>query len=196
MKNLRFTHRRMGSVVLLALSISIASCGYSGKSDDSKDVAEQQNKEKFDNSREKEDAQFLVDAAEINLKQVQLGKLAEQNGSAAHVRELGKTMADVHTEAQGNLAVLAQSKNITIPTSPTDHAQDAYRKLNKESGRDFDKAYADLMVSGHKDAIKAFEKASTDCNDTDIKNWASGSLPDLRKHLNHSIDCQRKADQI
>jgi hypothetical protein len=36
-----------------------------------------------------------------------------------------------------------------------------------------------MMVSGHKDAIATFEKASTDCNETDIKNWATATLPEL-----------------
>jgi hypothetical protein len=36
-----------------------------------------------------------------------------------------------------------------------------------------------MMVSGHKDAIATFEKASTDCKGTDIKNWATATLPEL-----------------
>jgi hypothetical protein len=35
------------------------------------------------------------------------------------------------------------------------------------------------MVSGHKDAIATFEKASTDCNETNIKNWVTATLPEL-----------------
>jgi hypothetical protein len=46
------------------------------------------------------------------------------------------------------------------------------------------------MVSEHKDAIETFEDASTDSNDSDIKNWATVSLPGLRTHLNHSVDLQ------
>ena len=71
---------------------------------------------------------------------------------------------------------------ISIPTTPTDNAMDAYKKLNDKSGNDFDKAYADMMVSGHKDAIAVLEKASTDCNDTDIKNWTTATFPELLKN--------------
>jgi putative membrane protein len=47
---------------------------------------------------------------------------------------------------------------ISIPTTPTDNPMDAYKKLNDKSGNDFDKAYADMVVSGHKDAIKNLEQ--------------------------------------
>ena len=176
--------------------ILIASCGYNQKPKDTKDVAEEHNDAKFDNNKQEKDAQFLVNAAEINLEEIQLGKLAQQNGKTTHVKELGKMMEDAHTKSLTDLTALAQTKMITIPTSPTDDAQDAYNKLNKKSGNDFDKAYADMMVSEHKDAISTFEKASTDGNDTDIRNWATASLPDLRAHLDHSIDCQEKCKEM
>ena len=181
----------------VALVFLVASCNNtSQKPKDTKDVAEEHNEAKFDNNNQEKDAQFLVNAAEINLEEIQLGQLALQKGTTTHVKELGKMMVATHTKSQNDLTALAKTKMITIPTSPTENAQEAYNKLNEKSGNDFDKAYADMMVSGHKDAISSFEKASTDGNDADIKNWATVSLPDLRKHLDHSIDCQNKCNNI
>ena len=183
-------------VTFITIILLFASCSNNQKPEDTKDVAEEHNEAKFDNNEQEKDAQFLVNAAEIYLEEIQLGQLAQQNGRTTHVKELGKMMEKSHTKALIDLTALAKSKMITIPTSPTDHAQDAYKTLNEKSGNDFDKAYADMMVSGHKDAIAAFEKASTDCNDTDIKNWATATLPDLRTHLDQSIDCQKKSDKM
>lgn len=53
-----------------------------------------------------------------------------------------------------------------------------------------------MKVSGDKDAIAAFEKASTDCRDTDIKEWAAAMLPDLNTNLDHAIDCQKKCEKM
>lgn len=192
MKKLTLAKETMLRITLFAFILLVSSCGYNQKQEDTKDVAEEHNNEKFDNDKQEEDALFLVDAAEINLEEIQLGKLAQQKGGTAEIKELGKTIEDVHTKSQKNLSALAQSKMVTIPTTPTDDAKDAYKKLNDESGNDFDKAYANMMVSGHNDAIEIFEKASTDCNDEDIKKWATTTLPDLRSHLNRSIECQNK----
>jgi putative membrane protein len=178
----------------IATVLLLISCGSNTKPVDTKEVAEEHNDAKFDNNKQEKDAQFLVNAAEINLEEIQLAQLAQKRGTAKHVQELGKMMEDAHAKSQRDLIALAQSKSISIPTSPTQDAQDAYKKLNDQSGSDFDLEYADLMVKEHKDAISTFEKASTDCNDTDIKNWASSSLPDLRTHLDHSIGCKRECE--
>jgi putative membrane protein len=196
MKNKNKFQKTLLSVAFIAAILLIASCNNNQTPKDTKQVAEDRNDETFDNRNQEKDAQFLVDASENNLKQIQLGQLAQQKGTSAHVKELGKMMEDAHTKSQRDLTALAISKNITIPTLTTNDAKDAYENLNEKSGTDFDKAYADKVVSKHKDVISDFEKASTDRNDTDIKNWAIASLPDMRRHLNHAIESQKKTDNL
>lgn len=196
MKRRNYIKEALLQVTFVTTVLLIVSCGYNKKPADTKDVAEEHNDAKFDNNKQEKDAQFLVNAAEINLEEIQLGQLAQQNGITTHVKELGKMMVVAYTKSQKDLTALAKSKMITIPTSPTENAQDAYKKLNERTGNDFDKTYADMMVSKHKDAISAFEKVSTDGNDADIKNWATVSLTDLRSHLDHSIDCQKKCNEM
>jgi putative membrane protein len=196
MKKTSYIKRALLQTTFVAAVLVIASCVNNQKPKDTKDVAEEHNDAKFNDNRQEKEAQFLVNAAEINLEEIQLGQLAQQNGTTTHVKELGKMMVTAHTKSQNDLTALAKTKMITIPTSPTDNAQEAYKELNEKSGNDFDKAYSDLMVSKHKDAIATFEKASSDENDPDIKNWATTSLPDLRKHLDQSIDCQEKCKNM
>ncbi|MBE0663128.1 MAG: DUF4142 domain-containing protein [Bacteroidales bacterium] len=177
-------------VTFVATILLVASCGFNQQTEDTKDIAEEQNEEKFDNNKQENDAQFLVNAAEINLEEIQLGQLAQQKGSTTQVKELGKMMEDAHTKSLNDIAALAKSKMISIPTSATNDAKDTYTKLNDKSGNDFDNAYVDLMVSKHKDAIDTYNKASTDGYDSEIKNWATTSLVELRKHLDHSVNLQ------
>lgn len=196
MKTSTFVKKTKMLTSFIACIVLVASCGYDQNSEGTKDVAEERNDEKFDDSKQRQDAQFLVNAAEINLEEIQLGQLAQQKGRTTHVKELGKAMEDAHTKSQRDLTALAQRKNISIPSSPTENAKDAYETLNEESGDDFDEAYADMMVSKHKDAIDIFEDASSDSHDADIRNWATTMLPALRKHLDHSTDCQQKLEDM
>ncbi len=183
-------------MTLVTTIILFGSCNSRQKSQDTIDVAQDRNEERFDDNRLRNDAQFLVNAAEINLRQIQLGQLAKQRGTKTHIKELGKMMEDAHAKSQRDLTILARSKSITIPTSTTDDARDAFENLNRKSGDAFDKEYVEMMVSNNKDAIDTFEKASTDNHDSDIKNWATTTLYDLRKHLDHSIDCQQKTNDM
>ncbi len=196
MKNKKEIQKAILHLTFCTIILFITSCGNNSQPEDTKEVAEEHNDAKFDNNKQEKDAQFLVNAAEINLEEIKLGQLAQERGRAAHVKELGKMMENEHSKSLVALTALAKTKIITIPSSPTDNALDAYKKLNNKSGNDFDKAYADMMVSGHKDAINIFEKASLNSKDADIKNWATTMLIDLRKHLDYSIKCQKECEKI
>ncbi|MBP6531701.1 MAG: DUF4142 domain-containing protein [Bacteroidia bacterium] len=196
MNNLQFIKKAAAQVGIFAAILFLISCSNGPKSEDTKADAEEHNEAKFDNNNQEKDAQFLVNAAEINLQEIKLGQLAQQLGRTANIKELGKTMEDEHSKSLNELTTLAKSKTITIPTSTTENATDAYKKLNDKSGSDFDKSYADMMVSGHKDAIAVFEKASTDCNDSDIKAWATQMLSTLRMHLDRALVVQKENEKL
>lgn len=182
------------SVSLIVGLTTLPSCN-NEKHEDPKEVAEEHNDAKFDNEKE-DDAKFLVNAAEINLEEIQLGQLAQTRGTTSHVKDLGKMMETEHGKALADLQTLAAKKQITIPTTLTESGMDANKKLIDTKGSDFDKEYADMMVSGHKDAISKFEKASTDAQDIDIRNWAAAMLPALRLHLDHSLSCQKLCEKM
>ncbi len=169
---------------LFLLMVTFASCNNSPK--DTKDVAEEHNDAKFANAKE-DDAEFLVNAEEINLEEIQLGRLAQTRGTTARVKELGKMMETDHSKASEDLKALAAKKEITIPTTLTDDGISASKDLTDTKGSDFNKDYIDKMISGHKDAISKFEKASSDAADPDIRNWAASMLPVFRQHLDAFI---------
>ena len=184
------------TAVVAALMLSASSCENPPKQEDTKKVAEERNEAKFNTSNAEKDAQFLVNAAEISLEEIKLGELAQKNGMMADVKKLGAMMVQDHSKTLSNLTAMANKKSITVPTSPTENALSAHKDLSEKKGNKFDKEYCDMMVTGHKDAIAAFEKASTDANDPDIKQWAAEALPQLRLHLDHAITCQKKCESI
>lgn len=160
------------------------------------EVAKDQNEAKFNDSDDEKNAKFLVKAAEINLEEIALGKLALEKSTNADVKELAKTMEKAHTKAFDDLKGLASKKGISIPTENTDDVKNAWTKLNdKTEQKDFNKEYADMMVNGHKKAIELFEKQSTESSDADIRAWATSMLPELRKHLDHSVAVQKKFEK-
>jgi putative membrane protein len=151
-------------------------------------IAKDSNAQKFDTTDLKADANFAVAAADGGMLEAKLGQLAENNGSSDDVKNLGKTMYDDHTKANGELIALAQKNNITLPTGLSDKSQKAYDDLSKESGKDFDKDFAKQMVSDHKKVIDAFQKEADNGNNADLKAWASAKLPVLQGHLQMSKD--------
>jgi putative membrane protein len=125
---------------------------------------------------------FMNDAAIGGMAEVQLGKLAQENGMNPRVKNFGEMMVRDHSAANDDLKAIARQKNVTLPDNLGKH-QDHYNDLSKKKGADFDKAYMKMMVDDHQDDIKAFEKIAENGTDPDIKTFASQKLPTLRKHL-------------
>jgi putative membrane protein len=181
---------------LLALIIGAISCNDDAKVEDTKDLAEEHNDAKFDNTAKEKDAQFLVNAAEINLEEIELGQLAQQKSKNKLVTDLGKMMQEAHQTSMNDLTALAAKKIITIPNTATENAKEVFKKLDEKSGKEFDNEYCKLMVDGHTKAISIFDNASTESNDADIKAWALATLPTLRQHLDHAISCQKECEKV
>jgi putative membrane protein len=178
MKNLK---TNSSWIILLIMMATIASCG--PKKTDSTVVAEDQNKEKTDNTDLKDDFEYAVNAADGGMFEVQLGQLAANNGSTPGVKQLGQMMVTDHSKANEELKALAATKNISLPVVISDKLQKKYDDCANKSGVDFDKAYASAMVSAHKDDIDLFKKEADKGKDSELKAFAGGKLPVLNHHL-------------
>ncbi len=183
----------------LALCIITQACNNS--SPDSVDNAKDANKEKDSSSSgmhasdssastttatmpvDKDAADFAVEAANGSMMEVEMGKLAETKASAERVKNFATMMVNDHSKAGEELKKLAGTKNITLPGMVGDDAGKHIADLGKKTGRDFDKAYMDMMLKDHKDDVSKFEKTAKDCKDPDLRNFASQTLPVLLKHL-------------
>ena len=142
------------------------------------------------------DTTFILKAAEINMEEIKLGKLAQQKGTSSKVKELGKMMVAEHTQAMKGLTPLAKVKMVTLPVKETSKSTEAYKTLNAKSGKEFDKAYSEMMVDGHKDAISLFEKTNNETRDGEIKAMTTAMLPKLKTHLEHAEMCKKESGKM
>ncbi|RZJ29686.1 MAG: DUF4142 domain-containing protein [Flavobacterium sp.] len=175
-------------------TFSLSSCKKETKEDDTKEVATEQNEAKFDeNDNKEDDSKFLVAAAETDLMEIEIGKLAQTKGTNQGVKDFGKMLIDDHTKSANVTKPLAEKMKVSLPMAITEKGKENYDKLNSEKqGKDFDQKFADMMVDGHQDAISKMEDASENANDPDIKAWAAGMLPTLRMHLEHAKALQQQ----
>lgn len=129
-------------------------------------------------------ADFAVKAANGGMMEVQLGEYASKNATDKSVKDFGAMMAKDHSKANDELKSIATSKNIALPATVGQDMTDDMNDLMKKTGKDFDKDYMNAMVKDHKDDIDMFQKAADDSKDSDMKAFASKTLPTLQKHLN------------
>ena len=182
------------SLLFAACFFALVSCGTKNNQEDSKEVAEEQNEAKFDDTKLDDDTEFAVAAADGSMLEIQLGQLALTKASSPKVKEFAQSMVDDHSKANEELKGLAQTKNITLPTSISEEKQKDYDKLAEKSGADFDKAYSEFMVKDHKDDVDQFKKAAEKCEDAEIKSWAAEKVPVLENHLSMAESLEDAVD--
>ncbi len=129
------------------------------------------------------DIQFAAQAASGGITEVELGKMALHNGGNKRVKNFGAMMVKDRTKANDKLAMLAKTKNITLPIAPDADDQKTINDLSKKTGKDFDEAYINDMIEKHKKDIRLFEFAANNCGDPDIKKFAVKTLRVLKNHL-------------
>ena len=129
-----------------------------------------------------EDADWAAKVANANMTEIELSKVAQDKATSQRLKDFAAMMVTDHTKAGDQLKQLAATKNITLPANLDGKSQDKLDNLNKKSGKDFDKAYTDDMLDGHKDAVDAFQKGSSNLQDADLKNFATQTLPTIQMH--------------
>lgn len=132
------------------------------------------------------DRQFVKKAAEGGMAEVELGKLAVDKGGSEDVKKFGQRMVDDHSKANDQLKQLASSKNVTVPDGLNAKDKATKDRLEKLSGAQFDRAYMSDMVKDHEQDITEFNHESKMGKDSDVKDFASQTLPTLKDHLKNA----------
>lgn len=140
----------------------------------------------------KTDARFAVDAANSDLTEIALGRLAQRQASSPRVRDFGTMMVTDHSKANQKLKTIAAAKGIALPAAPGSENQQIKNDLASKSGTDFDHAYIKLMIKDHEEDIEAFKNALRLLKDSDLSAFDSGTLAVLQKHL----DSIRKISKV
>jgi putative membrane protein len=173
------------------LTVGVIAC----HSNDSTQAAKDQNEQKFDSTDLKKDATFAVNIADANMLEIKLGELAESYATTAAVKDLGKMIVDDHTKSGEALKGIAMKNDISLPDSLSDKSTIKYNEFAAKRGMDFDKSFTKEMIDAHKDAIDAFQKEADKGNNSELKDWASGTIPTLQHHLEMSDSVENILDK-
>ncbi len=135
------------------------------------------------NSLSSQDKNFVMQAGQIGMLEVQLGKLAVERGSSPSVKQYGQEMVEEHTRANEELMQLAMQKEVKLPTEMSSQNTALMERLSGLSGTSFDSAYKQAMIESHNQAIALFQAQSQQGQDPELKAWATQKLPNLQAHL-------------
>jgi putative membrane protein len=129
------------------------------------------------------DTTFAAKAAVGGMAEVALGKMAGAKGADSKVKDFGNMMVMDHGKANAELTSIAKAKNIMLPAGLDAEHQAKSDSLSKLSGKDFDRAYVNAMIDGHKKTLALMQSEASNGKDTELKAFAAKTAPVVQMHL-------------
>ncbi|HZZ85033.1 MAG TPA: DUF4142 domain-containing protein [Anaeromyxobacteraceae bacterium] len=126
-----------------------------------------------------------------NQLEIEAARLASSKATDPQVKQFAQHMIEEHTAMDQQGTALAKERNIDLGSRPSSSWEDAKQRaaverLRSSSGADFDRAYAELMVSDHQGDVKDVAKMRDQAPDRDpeVKKW----LADTKDRIQHHLD--------
>jgi putative membrane protein len=145
------------------------------------------------------DTQIIAHQHAVNMFEIDMGKLAQNNGGNA-VNKLGTKLVVDHGKADKTAMTFAEKhglKSIPDDTAMTDadrKAQaDMTAKLKGMTGADFDHEFLNMMVGGHEREIIKIEADIAIAENRDLVKMLKVVKPVLQQHLDQAKTLQKSA---
>jgi putative membrane protein len=144
------------------------------------------------------DRGFVEDQLALGTAEIELGRLAQQRGQHADVKEFGAVMVEHHQKAADELRPIANQFTTGEAAARTPDAgdhKDLMEELSSLSGRDFDRKYIQEMIDDHEEGIDDLEGKAENASSPEVKAWAAKTLPTMRQHLERARTIKETLDR-
>lgn len=128
-----------------------------------------------------QDKQFVTEAAEGGMTEVELSKIAEKSANP-EVKRFAERMVQDHSAANGELTWIATGLGIEMPKTLSSEHQRIRDHLRSMHGKAFDQQYMRLMVDDHDKAVKLFRQEAGSAHNPELKQFAQKTLPTIEQH--------------
>lgn len=138
-------------------------------------------------------SEFLREAMQNSLSEVELGKLAGHNARSTGINALGSRLARDHGRIGTMIALISKDKGVTVPTALDAEHRAIVESLSTKTGAEFDVAYTQRMVADHERAIALFT-AAAEGDDEVLAEFARRALPALREQKRLAVGFQKMTE--
>ena len=170
-------------VVTSSIVLSCAQSSQTVNSDRDSVNQEDKNVNTANISQSESESEFVLAAADGGMLEVRLAERALDKALSQEVKSFAQSMVTDHGKANEELKTLAAKSNISIPTTLSTTSQQKYDDISEKDGEHFDRAYAEAMISDHKETIEKFYVLTNIGRNSEISDWAKGKIPMLEHHL-------------
>ena len=133
-------------------------------------------------SSKKTSASVLAQIHQANLKEIALGRIAQQKASTDEVRSYADQLVNDHTSADQLVLATAQKTGAHLRDASTAHSKQTDHKLSSASGAQFDRTFLEQTSADHKKLMTELQQEREDASDDNIESLIDKIMPILQQH--------------
>jgi putative membrane protein len=123
---------------------------------------------------------ILVQIHQANLKEVAIGKIAQERASSSEVRAYAAQLVEDHTSADNMVVAMARKAGARLHESA--QGKLLAQKLSSISGAGFDRLFLQQTSSDHERLIRELQQEREDASDDEVEALIDKIMPILEQH--------------
>ncbi len=135
------------------------------------------------------DRKFIREVAQDHFLEIRLGRLAERRARDESIKQFGRRMVEDHTSLQTQWTTMISNNGMKPQSGMGPRHKSKLDRLEKMSGREFDREYMTLVAQNHQDYLNYFRKEGRAANSAPVRDLVNRGIPVLERHI-------REAKQI
>ncbi len=129
-------------------------------------------------------SRFIKEAARGNDMEISMAEIGARKAQNPELKAFCEQLQQDHTKANDQLKPIAQKYGITLEQSQGRHHERELTSLDKEqAGPKWDQKFATEMLKDHQKDIAKYERAASEVQEPDLKQYVQQTLPVLQQHF-------------
>ncbi|MFD3002041.1 DUF4142 domain-containing protein [Pontibacter toksunensis] len=174
------------AAAFLAGMLAFASCGDSGTNEQETDITGTPTVAGIDSTLTQDRQDLMAFAARNNMLQIELGRLATQQGTTDPIKQYGQQLVDWYTTKQQELQELAQQYNLTLPQQMEEDQLQHVEELRGTQASEFNNKYWEELADAQENAIDEFDSSLKDVEEAEASAfslWARNTRKELQAQM-------------
>jgi len=135
------------------------------------------------------DRAFITKAAEGRLFEMAVAELAAKRSSDARVKAFSAWSIKENQQALQALKQIGVSHNYPLPEELTDESRKVIARLEKMSGRNFDRSYRqEVGIKANEQDIDLLKRSKRATRNEDLITWIDQTLPNLERQKARALE--------
>jgi predicted outer membrane protein len=136
--------------------------------------------------------EFLAQAVQDSLAEVELCEMALQKTQNDAVKAFAQRMIDEHSKMGREIEQLANKQKLNLPKDVQSEDKSVMKELSGLSGQDFDRRFIEFNVKDHEKDVKVFKHYAEQEENSEIKALAEKGARTLDEHLKMAREIEKQ----